>query len=150
MRSMNLAPKRSMEARMRGTSARSTPVPTIISAPPLGSAGGLAAGGALSARSPLFGGLRHALVMFGPALLLCLGDAPAHRRAEHALYARGLLCGRHDRLPLKLRLNFANLVFDLFFLDLITNQRHFQRGQVFYVASCHGFTPAHYNIKVAL
>jgi hypothetical protein len=32
-------------------------------------------------------------------------------------------------------------------LDLITNQRHLQRGQVFYVASCHGFTPAHYNIR---
>src|ERR1022692_4808461 len=33
MRSTNLGPNRSMEARMRGTSARSTPVPTIISVP---------------------------------------------------------------------------------------------------------------------
>src|SRR5439155_20893959 len=50
--------------------------------------------------------------------------------------------GRRNALSFKKRIEFADLLLNLLFLDLIADQCHLQRGRIFCSrASCHAYSP---------
>src|SRR5437899_8516468 len=93
--------------------------------------------------------------MFGPALPLSERDSLASRFAQFAFdsgYFVFVGRGRSNALSFKKRIELADLLLDLLFLDLITDQRHLQRGRiVFPLASCHAYSPGQeYHMSISM
>src|SRR5579871_1637029 len=134
-----------MAARMRGTSARSTPVPTIMATFWQVFKGSACRLSRSRLRLGCCGGL---LAVLGPALLLGGGNAFARGGAQHAFLRSsvGMIHGGAGRrgFDAQLRLDFTYLGCDTFLLELIAYEGHLERGVIrhgSHFASGHRFLP---------